>query len=200
MWTHPQQLRSPITRKPTSSYSLRVGAPLFAILTALTAQALTPPLFLPGVTYGAGGGLPQSVAVADVNGDGKPDLVVVNNLSNSVGVMLGNGDGTFRSVATYGSGGVGPQSVVVADVNGDGKPDLLVANCLPTGSSNCGGPTPNGVVSVLLGSGDGTFQPAVSYDAGGRNANSVVVTDVNGDGKPDLVVGTFFFLCGGAPR
>jgi hypothetical protein len=196
MWTHPQQLRSPITRKPTRSYSLRVGAPLFAILTALTAQALTPPLFLPGVTYGAGGGLPQSVAVADVNGDGKPDLVVVNNLSNSVGVMLGNGDGTFRSVATYGSGGVGPQSVVVADVNGDGKPDLLVANCLPTGSSNCGGPTPNGVVSVLLGSGDGTFQPAVSYDAGGRNANSVVVTDVNGDGKPDLVVGTFFFYVG----
>ena len=184
-------------RKLTSSYALRVVAPFCAILIALTAQALTPPpLFFPKVTYPSGGVLPQSVAVADLNGDGKPDLVVANGSSNSIGVLLGNGDGTFQRVATYGSGGVDPQSVAIADVNGDGKPDLLVANCGPTGSSSCGGSTLNGVVSVLLGSGDGTFQPAVSYDAGGRNANSVVVTDVNGDGKPDLVVGTFFFYVG----
>src|SRR5246127_394909 len=182
-------------RRISRNSSLRVVVPFFAILIALTAQALNLPLFFPEVTYASGGTLPYSVAVADLNGDGKPDLVVANNLYNSIGVLLGNGDGTFRLPATYGSGGVNPQSVAIADVNGDGKPDVLVANCLPTGASNCG-VIANGVVSVLLGRGDGTFQPAVSYDAGGRDANSVVVADVNGDGKPDLVVGTFFFYVG----
>ena len=60
------------------------------------------------------------------DGDGKPDLVVLNGGSNTVGLLLGNGDGTFQAVVTYGSGGVYPQSVAVADVNEDGKPDLVV--------------------------------------------------------------------------
>ena len=80
--------------------------------------------------------MPTSVAVADVNGDGKPDLVVANVCASSaddcangtVGVLLGNGDGTFQTAVTYGSGGYEANSVAVADVNGDGKPDLLVAN------------------------------------------------------------------------
>ena len=55
-------------------------------------------------------------------------------LSNgTVGVLLGNGDGTFQTAVTYGSGGYWANSVAVADVNGDGKPDLLVANfCVST--------------------------------------------------------------------
>ena len=75
------------------------------------------------------------VAVADVDGDGKPDLVLANpcasrdNCTNgTVSVLLGNGDGTLQTAVTYGSGGIYAQSVVVADVNGDGKPDLVVAN------------------------------------------------------------------------
>ena len=84
--------------------------------------------FAPAVVYGSGGDFAYSVAVADVNGDGKPDLIVANEQSNSVGVLLGNGDGTFQTAVTYGSGGDYPYSVAVADVNGDGKPDLLVAN------------------------------------------------------------------------
>jgi hypothetical protein len=143
--------------------------------------------FQPAVNYNSGGyDGALSVAVADVNGDGKPDLLVANecvdssNCSNGgVGVLLGNGDGTFQAPVTYSSGGYGANSVVVADVNGDGHPDLLVANVANVSNS---------VVSVLLGNGDGTFQSAVSYDSGGESVNSIAVADVNGDGKPDLLV------------
>jgi hypothetical protein len=129
--------------------------------------------FQTAVTYGSGGAGPQSVAVADVSRDGKPDLLVANWGSNSVGVLLNNGDGTFQTAVTYGSGGENPYSVAVADVNGDGHPDLVVAAA-------------NGV-DVLLGNGGGTFQTAVPYGSGGYGATSVVVADVNGDGKRDLV-------------
>jgi hypothetical protein len=136
-------------------------------------------------TYLCGGG-GHSVAVADVNGDGKPDAVVANfdAVSGPVGVLLGNGDGSFQPVVLYDSGGVNPWSVAVADVNGDGKPDLLVANRY---SRNIG---------VLLGNGDGTFRRAVTYNSGGNWAVSVAVADVNGDGKPDLVVANEDFTVG----
>jgi FG-GAP-like repeat/FG-GAP repeat len=144
----------------------------------LEAKLLGPgaPLFLPAVTYDSGGHFAASVAVADVNGDGKPDALVANQSSNTIGVLLGNGDGTFQAAVTFSSGGVGPASVAVADVNGDGKPDALVANQ----SSN--------TVGVLLGNGDGTFRPAVAYNSGASGAGSVAVADVNGDGKLDLLV------------
>jgi hypothetical protein len=134
-----------------------------------------PLIFLPAVTYGAGADESYSVAVADVNDDGKPDLVLADFTSSSVSVLLGNGDGTFQTAVLYGSGGYGPTSVAVADVNGDGKPDIVV--------TNYDGPT----VGVLLGNGDGTFEAAVAYGAGG-SPNSVAVADVNGDGKLDLLV------------
>jgi Big-like domain-containing protein/VCBS repeat protein/FG-GAP repeat protein len=145
-------------------------------------------LFLPAVTYFAGGGAPLSVVAADVNGDGKPDLVVTNQCSindnlctkATAGVLLGNGDGTFQPVQTYSSGSQNAVSVAVADVNADGKPDLLVANLCSACSS--------GEVSVLLGNGDGTFQSAVTYSSGAFGAWSIVVADVNKDGKPDLLV------------
>jgi hypothetical protein len=99
-----------------------------------------------------------------------------------VGVLLGNGDGTFRPAVTYGSGGFGTRSVAVADVNADGKPDLLVAS--ECGVSGC----TDGSVGVLLGNGDGTFQPAATFGSGGPSTRSVAVADVNADGKPDLLV------------
>jgi FG-GAP-like repeat len=156
----------------------------------------TPSLsFAPVVDYGSGGYDPASVAVADVNGDGKPDIVVANSCGSSscprglpgtVGVLLGNGNGTFQTAVTYGSGGyTNSISVVVADVNGDGKPDLIVANSCA--DSTCSG---DGSVGVLLGNGDGTFRTAVSYDSGGISLDgiSVAVADVNGDGKLDVLV------------
>jgi len=148
--------------------------------------------FQTAVTYGSGGYYFPSVAVADVNGDGKPDLVVANcsqgggcggsSGNGVVGVLLGNGDGTFQTAVAYGSGGLEASSVAVADVNRDGKPDIVVANVC-VNDDNCAG-----TVAVLLGNGDGTFQTAVTYGSGGYEAGSVVVADVNGDGKPDIVV------------
>ena len=148
--------------------------------------------FQAAVTYDSGGYSAFSVALADVNRDGKPDLIVANYCVDSecatrgtVGVLLGNGDGTFQAAATYDSGGYSTLSVAALDVNGDGKPDLLVANGCGAPSQTCSG---DGVVGVLLGNGDGTFQAAVSYDSGGQYAYAIAVADVNGDGKPDLLV------------
>jgi hypothetical protein len=148
--------------------------------------------FKTAVTYNTGGLIAFSIAVGDVNGDGKPDLLVANlcpvdscypQTDGSVGVLLNNGDGTFQTAVNYDSGGRAPLSVAVADVNGDGKADLVVANCGP--GSGC---TPDGTIGVLLGNGNGTFKTAVTYDSGGNGPRSVAVADVNGDGKPDIVV------------
>jgi hypothetical protein len=152
--------------------------------------------FKPVATYDlfSDGGLPMSLAVADVNGDGKPDLVVTNDChptscsTSSVSVLLGKGDGTFQAPAIYDSGGFGAMSVVVADVNGDGKPDLVVANDSLFSSYYCGPTCARGQATVLLGNGDGTFQGAVTYDSDAYSSEAVAVADVNGDGKPDLVV------------
>ncbi len=116
---------------------------------------------------------PYSVAVADVNRDGKPDLVAANYF-NTTSVLLGNGDGTFQNQATYNTGS-SHSSVSVADVNGDGKSDLVVS----TADSL--------TVKVLLGNGDGTFQNPTTFATGG-GPYSVAVADVNRDGKLDLVV------------
>jgi len=128
-------------------------------------------------------GIGQSVAVGDVNGDGKPDLVVANGTSNDVTVLLGNGDGTFKGKTLSGSGtaaptfavGANPVFVALADVNGDGKLDIITANFA------------DGTISVLIGKGDGTFQTQLPFVVG-TGPDCIAVADVDGDGKPDLLV------------
>ena len=128
---------------------------------------------------------PQSMAIGDINGDGSPDLAVANyyiNLNtrsygNTVSVLLGNGNGTFRAAQSFATGSL-PNSVTLADLNGDGRVDLAVANYRSSS------------VSVLLGNGDGTFQGHNDLSTLSR-ASSMALGDFNGDGKPDLAVTCF---------
>src|SRR5437016_1424088 len=131
--------------------------------------------FNPPMIFDSGGYQSASVAVADVNDDGRLDLVALNVCINSLGVvncgtvdvLLGNGDGTFQPAVSYSNGGGGVGSVAISDVNGDGKPDLVTVSC-------CGS-----VVGVLLGNGDGTFQPVITYNPGGAAPEALAIADVN---------------------
>jgi hypothetical protein len=123
----------------------------------------------------ATGGISPPVAVGDFNGDGKADLAVGSDcvttecLSVSgaiVSILLGNGDGTFRTGAIYSFAGSGTGFITVGDFNADGKADLVVGSM------------------VLLGNGDGTFQQPLTFAPSG----AIAVGDFNGDGIPDLAV------------
>jgi hypothetical protein len=118
---------------------------------------------------------PQSLVAADVNGDGTLDLVAANGGQNSISVLLGKGNGSFQKAVGYLTG-MNPVFVVAADFNGDGKLDVATCDVsLETGRSD---------ISVLLGNGDGTFQPRLGFP---EIAGSALLTgDFNGDGKPDL--------------
>jgi Bacterial Ig-like domain (group 3)/FG-GAP-like repeat len=152
--------------------------------------------FQPQQTYIVGN-RPDSIAMADFNGDGILDLAVLNSTDDNVTVLLGVGDGTFQleqscttvpalqGVRSEGSPttcvtatfpvGADAAQIATADFNGDGFADLVVTN------------SGNNTVSVLLGVGDGTFQSQVTY-AVGHEVHGIAVADFNGDGIPDLAV------------
>jgi hypothetical protein len=135
----------------------------------------TVPSFFTPPTFPVGSA-PVAQVVGDFNGDGKADLAVVNEGSNTVSVLLGNGDGTFQTKTDYPTGAF-PVGVAVGDFNGDGHLDIAVANL----SSNS--------ISILLGNGDGTLQPKTDI-ALLLTPLALTVGDFNGDGKADIAVAT----------
>ena len=130
----------------------------------------------PGISSPAGIG-PGSAAALDFNKDGMLDVVVAN-FSGTVSYLKGNGDGTFAAPIPY-STGIQAISVAAADLNNDGNADLVVGDA--SGSNTAG------KLVVLLGNGDGTFNPATTI-ASNLTPTGVAIGDLNHDGKPDLAL------------
>ncbi|MGO9606135.1 MAG: FG-GAP repeat domain-containing protein [Candidatus Binataceae bacterium] len=164
-----------------------LGSPggVFVLLNT-TAPGATTPSFATQQFFASGSG-PYSVTAADVNGDGKPDLIAANINSNTVSVLLNTTPAptttfdanSFATQQTFATGS-NPLSLTAADINGDGKPDLIAANEL------------SNTVSVLLNTtAPGTTAPSFATQqtfGTGSEPISVTTADVDGDGQPDLIV------------
>jgi hypothetical protein len=173
-----------VSSRLSSRAGRRVAVILFsvAVLAACYGLSIRPAAaqtFAPKVDYQTGSNsFPHAVAIADLNGDGKPDMAVATQFFDAVDVFINNGNGTFAAGVYYPVGG-DPASVAAGDFNGDGKLDLA--------SANVAGST--GFMSVLINNGDGTLATKVDYLTG-QNSNPAAIAagDFNGDGKPDLAV------------
>jgi hypothetical protein len=182
----------------TANYNTNGASGNTVLINTTPANAATPTFT--GPTAFNAGNHPGSVVAADVNADGKPDLISANNFTNGAGgntvlintTAAGAGTPTFTGPTAFNAGS-GPGSVVAADVNADGKPDLITANLNTNGA---GGNTVL-INTTAAGAGTPTFSGPTAFNAG-DSAASVVAADVNGDAKPDLITANRFVTTGAA--
>jgi Bacterial Ig-like domain (group 3)/FG-GAP-like repeat len=189
------RLHRVLQRSRPLSQSARKRTLTLEALENRTVLSFVPPVTLPvGVQ-------PRAVTVADFNNDGKPDLAVLNvgqspTFQSSVSVLLGNGNGSFQpaittNVVNSGAGQGAVPSLAVGDFNGDHLTDVAV---------NTVGRSGNSAVEVMLGNGDGSFQPNHKLLSVGQGAVSVAVGDFDRNGALDLVTansqGTLSLLLG----
>jgi uncharacterized repeat protein (TIGR01451 family) len=128
------------------------------------------------------GSNPLAFVAGDFNGDGKVDIAVANYRSNTVTILLGNGDGSFTAIDATPATGSFPAAIVAGDFNKDGKLDLAVENQCGTGACV------NGTVTILLGDGTGNFTPTAASPTTGSGPVSMAVADFNEDGNLDLAI------------
>ena len=155
-----------------------------SVLMNTTTPGASTPTFSAKTDFTTGSGAIW-ISIADMNGDGKPDVATANSISNTVSVFFntttpGASTPTFTAKTDF-TTGTSPYSVQIRDINGDGKPELIAGN---GGSST---------ISVFInnttpGSSTPTFSAKTDF-ATGTSPACVIVGDINGDGKADLVTG-----------
>ncbi len=128
---------------------------------------------------------PTNLAVGDFNNDNKQDVVVTNQISNDISVLIGTGTGSFSPQTLINSGGSGPYGIATGNFNADANLDFVVTN---SGANT---------VSLYLGNGNGTFSTPNNFTVG-ASPLSVAVGDFNNDGKKDIAVANFGGFFSGA--
>jgi hypothetical protein len=128
----------------------------------------------------SGTATPIGAAIGDLNRDGRTDIAITDADTNQVAVFIGDADGTVTELSQPADAGQAPAGIAIGDFNGDGILDLAVTNASYNGITGQS-------VSIVLGNGDGTYGSPIAYSVG-TNPVAVVTTDVNGDGKLDLIV------------